>query len=392
MSYFKLFFFITATILFSSCEKNEIFPADKYNCEIEFGDSISSHPKANVYQSILDNNRKLGIIGASLMIKDQYGVWVGSSGKADIASKANVQPCNRFLIASISKVFTAAAIFRFIDKGQLSLDDKLPKWLDKKIIDELENAESTTIRHLLDHTSGIADYQTLQYELDRINKEYNNWRQEDILEYAYNKKATHSLGETYYYSNTNFLLLGIILENVSGLSLEKVYENEVFTPLDLTSAYYRKEIPIPSDVVKGYVDIYGNGQYVESEFLYKDELNTADGGIAINAYDLGMFMEKLLQESFLSATSTEAMTNWFDLPPDWVDEDFGHFQNGLGLEHNKTIYGNSIGHTGGIDGFLSIAQYFPEQDATFVLLVNSGSYENLPILNIYNQVLDEMFN
>lgn len=171
-----------------------------------------------------------------------------------------------------------------------------------------------------------------------------------------------------------------------------VYQDEVFVPLHLKSAYFGKEVPIPSDVVKGYVDIYGNGQYVESEFLYKDELNTADGGIAINAYDLGLFMEKVLQENFLTSNSIEAMTNWFDLPPDWVDDDFGHFQNGLGLEHNKTTYGNSVGHTGGIDGFLSIAQYFPEHDATFVLLVNSGSYENLPRLNIYNQALEAMFN
>jgi len=388
---FSYFVSIILSLGFFSCEMNEIVPKDTYSCEFVNQISFDNHPKAAIYQSILDENRKLGLVGASIMIKDQHGAWAGSSGKADISSNINLQACNRFLIASISKVFTAAAVFRYIDEGMISLDDNISKWLSNDVVSQIENAEDAKIKHLLNHTSGIADYYTLKYELDRINKEYNNWRQEDVLKYAYGKSATHSLGATYYYSNTNFLLLGIILENVSGLSLETVYQNEVFTPLNLASAYFGKEIPIPGDVVKGYVDIYGNGQYVESEFLYKDELNTADGGIVINAYDLGIFFEALMKGQLISNNSLTEMTAWFDLPEGWIDEEFGHFQNGLGIEHNNTDYGFSVGHTGGIDGFLSIAQYFPEHDATFILLVNSGSYENLPRLNIYNQSLKAMF-
>lgn len=386
-----LYSILTLTLLYS-CQKNELFPEERYECEFSFPDSSSIHPKAALYQSILDKNRKLGIVGATLMIKDKDGVWVGASGQADIASQIAVQPCHRFLLASISKSFTAAAVFRYIDKGILSLDDHLSKWLDATVVNKLENAENATIRHLLSHTSGIADYYTLQYELDRINNTDNHWQQEDVLAYAYGKKATHPLGETYFYSNTNFLLLGIILEKAAGQSLPEVYQQEIFNPLNLSSGYFSQEKPIPADLVKGYVDIYGNGQYVESEFLYKDELNTADGGIAMNAYDVGLFFETLMQGPLLSDTSLQAMTAWFDLPPDWVDEDFGHFQNGLGLEHNQTNGRRSVGHTGGIDGFLSIAQYFPAEDATFVLLVNSGSYENAPRLNIYQQCLEVMFD
>jgi len=158
------------------------------------------------------------------------------------------------------------------------------------------------------------------------------------------------------------------------------------------SAYYSNDNIIKDDTVKGYVDLYGNGQYAESTFLYRDELGTADGGIGINAYDLGIFYENLLKGNIISEASLNQMTDWFDLPNDWVDEDFGHFQNGMGLEHNKTPYENSVGHTGGIDGFLSIAQYFPESDKTFILLVNSGSYENLARLNIYNETLRVLFN
>ena len=244
----------------------------------------------------------------------------------------------------------------------------------------------------MNHTSGIPDYYTLQFELDRINREDNGWTQEEVLAYAFGKKATNAIGETYYYSNTNYLLLGMVIEKASGLSLQEAYEQKIFIPAGLSSAYYSTTRPIPPGTVKGYVDIYGNGQYVESEFLYRDELNTADGGIAINAYDLGLFFEKLLKGDIISEQSLAEMTAYEDLPSDWVDEDFGHFQNGLGLEHNRTPYGNSSGHTGGIDGFLTIAQYFPEHDATFILLVNSGSYENQQRLNIYRESLKAIFN
>lgn len=378
-------------VLFSACEQNEIFPESQYDCQFSFQDSSSSHPKAEIFQEILDRNRKKGIVGASMMVKDNEGVWVGASGKADIASDIDVTPCNTFLIASISKPFTASTIFNLIDEGKLTLDDPINKWISKTITDKLENANNATIRHLLNHTSGIADYYTLQFELDRINRKYNNWKQEDILSYAYGKSATNAVGETYFYSNTNFLLLGMIIESASGLSLDEAYQQKIFIPANLPNTSFNINQPIPQGTVKGYVEIYGGGQFVESEFLYKDELRTADGGIATNAYELGLFFEKLLKGEIVSQASLDLMTTYEDLPSDWVDDEFGHFKNGLGLEYNKTPYGNSTGHTGSIDGFLSIAQYFPEHDATFILLVNSKSSDNSHRLNIYQETLKAMF-
>ncbi|PJF37821.1 MAG: D-alanyl-D-alanine carboxypeptidase, partial [Phototrophicales bacterium] len=103
------------------------------------------------------------------MIKDRDGVWIGASGKADISSGVDVLPCNSFLIASISKSITAATIFSLVDDRKLSIDDPVNKWISSSITDKLENANESTIKHLLNHTSGIPDYQTTQYELDRIN-------------------------------------------------------------------------------------------------------------------------------------------------------------------------------------------------------------------------------
>ena len=362
-----------------------------YNCDGFKIPELPEHPKAETYQQILDRNRKFGIVGATLMIKDKYGIWVGASGKADLKENVNIQSSNRFLIASISKVFTASAIYKAQDEGLLSIDDPISKWIKPEIISKIKQADECKISHLLSHTSGIADYYTVQFELDRMNKKDNQWKQEDILAYTYGKSPTNKVGETYYYSNTNFLILGMILEAATGLSLSDVYKEMIFEPLNLKSAYYSDDISIPQGTVQGYADIYGNGQYVESQFLYGDELGTGDGGIAINAYDLGIFFEKLIKGEVISQVSLKQMTNWFDLPEGWKDENLGTIKNGYGIEYNKTPYGYSVGHTGGIDGFLSIAQYFPDEDATFILLTNSANYDGSARLYIFYECLKTMF-
>lgn len=390
-------FLALALLLFSTaCDKNEMLPIDHYTCSFNFEDTSVTHPKSSIYQNILDTNRKNGIVGAVLLVKDKDGLWIGADGKSNIASKTDMKPCNTFLIASISKVFTSAAVYRYIDKGVLSLDDPISKWLDNEVVKNVENAADAQVKHLLAHTSGIPDFYTFQFELDRINKISNAWSKEEALEYIYGVNPTNEVGETYYYSNTNFLLLAMILEHASGLSFEKIYQQEVFSPLGLLSAYYSEEQPIPVGTVKGYVDVYGNDQFIESEFLYKDELGIGgDGGIAINAYDLAIFFEELMKGNLISANSLNRMTDWFDMPADWIVEDdvLGQNENGYGVEKFNTRYDSAVGHTGGIDGFSTIAMHFPDKDMTCILLMNSAGNEtgNESRENILVEVMEQMF-
>ncbi len=379
-------------IFLQACDKNEVLPESYYQCNFSHEDSNSLHPKASIYQTILDENRKDGLVGAVLLVKDRNGLWIGASGKADIASDVVMQPCNTFLIASISKVFTASAIYRYVDKGMVTLDDPINKWLSSTITDKVENANEAKIRHLLSHTSGIRDYYTDKFELDRKNKAWNAWTQEDVITYIYGKKASFEVGQTYGYSNTNYLLLSLILEQASGLSLEQVYQQEIFTPLGLASAYYSESSPIPPGCVKGYDDINREGRVVDSQYLYGDEIGIGgDGGIAINAYDLAIFLEQLMKGELISDTSLGAMTNWFALPEDWQWDMYGQTENGFGLEKFNTDYGYAVGHTGGIDGFSTFAFYFPDTDMSYILLVNTTIASEMPENEIFKNTLKEMF-
>ncbi|MFD1552912.1 hypothetical protein DNU06_07895 [Putridiphycobacter roseus] len=384
-------------ILFSilsllACQKNKVLPIDNYACNFIFNDSSAVHPKASIYQQILDDNIREGLVGAVLLVKDKNGMWIGSGGKADIASNVDMKPCNTFLIASISKVFTAAAIFRYVDKGVLSLDDPISKWLPSEIVERVDNAAEAKIGHLLSHRSGIVDYYTDRFELDRVNKVNNHFTKEQAVTYIYDKKAHFPVGETYRYCNSNFVLLSIILEKASGQPFESVYTNEVFSPLGLYSAYYSESKPIPDGCVKGYYDLYNSGELTESQNLYQDELGIGgDGCIAINAYDLALFFEQLMKGALISPASLNEMTDWFDLPEDWHWETYGQTENGYGIEKFNTQNGVAVGHTGGIDGFNSYAFYYPETDMSYVLLVNNTRAFNTSKDQIFKSVSAVMF-
>ncbi|MBR9920195.1 MAG: serine hydrolase [Bacteroidetes bacterium] len=383
-----LFLLPALIVILSSCDKEEVRPQSNYTCDFVFADSSGQHPNASRYQQILEANLSNGMVGGTMMIKDAYGTWTGAVGMADLTSGAEAVACQPFLIASISKVFTAAAIMSYVEEGKLSLNARIADYLPAEVVEKVANVDQATISHLLTHTSGIPDYYTTALELARINNANNEWTQEDILAYTYGQAASNEVGETYYYCNTNFLLLGMILEKVGGKDQADILQERIFAPLNLESASFCTSTTVPKEVVQGYADIYDNGKITETSMVYLDELGTGDGSIAINAWDLGRFLEGLEQEVLISGESVAQMKEWFDLPEDWVWESLGQTKNGYGLEYFESDYGYAYGHTGGIDGFGSRAFYFPESGYTFVLLSNCVT---APIDEVYLNVLEVMF-
>lgn len=390
LPYSLIALYLFTSLCFFSCQQTEDPTESIYECQTTVPD-LSSHPKAAQYQDILEEQVATGLPGAVILVKDNEGVWQGAAGKASLELNVDLEPCHRMLVASISKVFTGVVIHKLVDEGKLSLSDQMSKWMDAEVIDQLENADQVDISMLLAHTAGLADYYQIAYELDRFNKVDNEWRQEDVLKYCYGKKATHAPGETYAYSNTNYLVLGMIAEAASGESLEELYDRIIFAPLALSSAYYSGfENPIPAGTAAGYGEIYKD-KLVSSEFLYKDELKMADGGIAINAWDLSRFIEAIWKGEILSPESRAAMMDFFELPDDYKGDVLGEDQNGYGIEVFQTSKGLAIGHTGAVDGFLSIMMYFPDTDRTYISLVNAASFNFEAREKMFTETLDLMF-
>lgn len=187
-----------------------------------------------------------------------------------------------------------------------------------------------------------------------------------MLKFVYGKKAYFDVGN-WQYSNVNYILLGMALEKASGLSLKELYEQKIFNPLNLSSAYYGIGTEkIPPGVVRGYSDIYTNNTFVEAITYYEDDLGTGgDGGIAINAQDLGKFLDELMKGNIVSDESLVQMTNWFE---------GGYSTDGMagyGLYYENYEYGPTIGHGGGIIGWEAGMDYFADHDVTIVKLFNT---------------------
>ncbi|MEM8897111.1 MAG: serine hydrolase domain-containing protein [Bacteroidota bacterium] len=358
------------TVSAISCAEEKLAPAGALDCQTS-AFPPNTHPKASEFQALIDKYGAEGIAGQSLMVDGPPGFWLGTSGKADIASDTDMQSCHKLIIASCTKTFTASIIFLLVEEGRLNLTDKLSDYLPNELLEDVANAKEAEIQDILSHRSGIPDFYTPEFELDRLNTFHNNFSQEDMLSYTRGRKAETTIGGEYSYSNTNYLLLGMLLEEVLGKPLAQIYEERLFTPLGLDNSDFVSEVP--DDLVSGYFPYNGNALY-EAERLYGDELGSADGGIVSTAYDIGRFMKMLAEGQVVNSQSLQKMTDWFDIPEEGDEDDETRFtKNGFGLEYYETPEGITYGHTGAVDGFYTLMFYFPEQQTTFIYQINGGT-------------------
>ena len=357
-----------------SCSDTEDLTIGDYNAYEISGDSSLMHPKAMELASLIEEKVRLGFPGLSVSVITPDGHhWAGAAGKADLYNDIDLEPGHQMMVASVSKVFTATCIYLLQEEGLLSLDDKLSDHLSGEYMNKIRNAKKVTIRQLLNHTSGLYDYlNPLKYEFISINNPYNSDSPAKKLELAYNKKPDHEPGKTYAYSNTNYVLLGLLVEKLSGMPLNEFEQLHIFTPLGLHSAYAgTTKKPLPPGVPKGYLSIHANNILMESEFYYHYDLATGDGNIGINMHELSLFMKALHDGEIINAESLTEMKESFDLPEDWQDD--YHLRNGNGLEIFETNYGTAYGHTGAIVGFLTTAWYFPESGVSIMFSTNGVS-------------------
>lgn len=371
----------------SSCMNLEELNSDFYSC-YALPDNAQAHPRADEFQSFVEDKVREGLPGLNMMVRTTDGQsWFGAAGKADLHNDIPLLPCHRMLVASVSKVATASAVFKLVDAGQINIDDRLSDYLSGEYMDNIENAKIVTIEQLLDHTSGLFDYlDPTKWELTSINEPYKSASPAEKLKFAYGKSPDHEPGETYAYSNTNFVLLGLLVEEVSGQTLAAYLTENIFIPLGLNSIFVGdEETHLPGGTPKGYLDIHGNETLIQSEFWYHFDLATGDGGVITTMYDLGIFIEQLLAGNVVSPESLAIMKDGFELPEDW--KGFYHERNGHGFEIYETPYGTAFGHTGAVFGFLTIAWHFPDSGVTIIHSIN-GVSDN--ILDIREQLTDEL--
>jgi D-alanyl-D-alanine carboxypeptidase len=367
---------IAFLILFNACKKDKSHVATTAcTTDYNFVDTSSEHPKATVYQALLNDLINGGVPGATIMIEDSAGLWIGSKGYADIENKTNFQSCHSIKVASITKLFNAVLIYKLIEENKLLLQDKISKYIDADIIKKLKNSEQCTIADLLQHSSGMFDFvfsaPYILYTFNNIEKEKTY---EEILRFAYDKEPAFPYGSKRDYNYTvNYILLAMIINKLEGKDHALVQREKIFNPLQLTHTFYRPQEDIPwSNIARGYFDYRKKGTLQELTSLFTGD-GTGFTGIYSTTNDLRKYINALYREkTIIYQASITAMLQC----PNYDDSiSYGVGCRIYGVPKNGITY-HFYGHPGGEVNYASGAYYCPEKRATVTYLLNYGDAFN----------------
>lgn len=360
----------------TACEALPRSDSQEFECHDDPDDLGESHPRhAELQRGLEDAVARHRLPGAVLLVRDEAGVWSGAAGTADAELGAPMRTCQPTRIASITKLFVAAAALQLVEQGRLALDDSVADLLDPALIADLPNIELASPRQLLAHTSGIPDFVDAKLIIDLFNDPWRFWTQAEAIRLVAGRRALFAPGAGFSYSNTNYMLIGEALGRAGDAPLPGQLEARIFAPLGLRSTRYRPDVNDTTGVARGYFDLFGTGELLDSTQSYGVSTLGADGGIISTAGDLRRFVDALLREaSLVSGASLAEMADFgaTDRDPGWNLPAFDGY--GLGLMRWRSPSGAvGFGHGGDDFGYQSHAYYFAEPDLTFVLLVNGSA-------------------
>jgi len=316
-------------------------------------------------QQIIEAQRtSIDIPGVSAAVVFADGSrWGGTSGKAILPTAVPVDAETPFVVGSITKTFVAATILRLAEEGRLALDDPLSNWLPA-----YPNAQHITLRQLMSHTAGIFNhFEHPDYNRLVFDRPTHDWQPQEILD-TFAGPPYFAPGDGYHYSNTGFVLLGMVIEKLTRGSVGAELTSEFFTPLGLTRTYFQGDGPPPAESAKGYL-LKASGAFREWSDAtgYRPTRSAATvawtaGGVVSSPTDLATWARALYGGSVLMPGSLAQMTD-FDAHP-------GNY--GLGTRR-RTFDGHVMhGHSGSLRGYMAGMWHMVKDKTTIVVLTNRG--------------------
>lgn len=336
--------------------------------ELDLNDDIQSQ-----LETALSEKVTAQVPGATIAITSPLGNWSEAAGVANLENDTLLQPSNRFQIGSITKTFTATTVLKLAEAGKLSLENTLTDWLPQAVTANIPNADEITVRQLLNHTSGIAEYDAilLQQAVTDPTIFLNEWQPEQIVELIDGVEPFFAPGESWQYSNTNYILAGMVIEAASDNNVAAEIRAQILDPLNLENTFFAAEEEIPGGYVSGYLDFDFDG-VLDDVSLANPSWTWTSGAIVSSTQDLTEFARALYAGELLSS---ESLAQMFTL----VDTGRG-YSYGLGMMSFETPdLGTVVGHRGGTLGFNANMWYSSEDDFTYVDLANGRTNEELVV-------------
>lgn len=355
------------------------------SCTTESSSSVLENDKADKIDELISRYAEYGKFNGSVLVAEEgVVVFKKGFGFANMEWDIPNQTDTKFRIASITKQFTAMVIVQLYSEGKLSLDQPISTYLPDY---PKENGDRITIHHLLTHTSGIPEFDEFVYYRDI---ERDRYRPDELISIFAEGELQFTPGERYAYSNPGYVVLGKIIETITGISYEEVLQERIFTPLKMEDSGYDHHYTILKNRASGYAKTYGRGNYVNTNYVDMS-IPYAAGSIYSTVEDLYLWDQALYDSTLLA--------------PEYMDLLFGsyiptrgrHYAYGWFIQEMQVgksdDYVQINSHGGGINGFNTLITRIPSSKSLVVLLNNTERaplYEMTVAINgiLYNKSYD----
>ena len=303
---------------------------------------------------------KTGIPGLLIEISTPEWIWSSAAGNAFVSPNVLATPDMRFIIASVTKSITSTAILKLSEEGKLSLDDTIDHWLPAEIAEKIPNSSRITIRQLLDHTSGIADYnedEIIRTEYPKpdlpVPYQYGMWQ-------GINASPLFEPGSDYEYSNVNYILLTLIIDQAAQTPYEDYITRAILVPAGMNQTFVHRTNSIPGPHMGCPGEEYVDGELPDFSNLYI-QFDRGAGDIVSTPSDMNRFHLLLEDAKIISPESLQEMKTINKM-------DYGLGYAGItNSSMNLTLWG----HTGGYPGSYTMWYYWEEEETALTINMNS---------------------
>ncbi|MCC8358719.1 serine hydrolase domain-containing protein [Salinimicrobium sediminilitoris] len=320
--------------------------------------NIQRLEKVDSLFNILENNEMA--MGSISIFSKGKEVYQRSIGYSELENASEADAATIYRIGSITKTFTAVVIMQLIEEDRLKPDTFLQQFFP-----QIPNSDKITINHLLRHQSGLFNVTD--------DEDFRSWMlkpqsREAMLNRFVKNGILFEPAEKAQYSNTNYLLLSYIAEDVEDKTFAEIVEERIIKKLDLKNTFYGGKINPENNEARSYVKSEDAWQVTPETDM---SVPMGAGGLVSTPKDLNIFFYHLFEGNLVSEISLEAMKNT---------------ENGIGSGIMKLPFNNMevYGHGGGIDGFSSIAVHFPGQKLTAAYTANASDY---PMQNLFQVII-----
>ncbi|MCX5252378.1 beta-lactamase family protein [Streptomyces sp. NBC_00201] len=345
--------------------------------------SSESLPKPDLaaLQGVLRTAVEQGAPGAMARIDDHGSVGWATVGVADRTSGRALGTADRFRIGSVTKTFSAVVLMQLADEGKLELDASVDHYLPGLLPDS-----RITVRQVLGHRSGLYDYTNDMFTktvpgFEAVRTKVFTYRQ--LLDGSLRHARTNAPGAAYAYSNTNFVVAGMLIEKLSGHSVRTEYENRIFKPLKLRDTFYlHPGTKIPGRHAQGYLTPDETGAPLVDATEQTVSWAQSAGAVISSTRDLNTFLSALLGGRLMSSAQLKQMERMVR-----VDSTQAY---GLGLRRRDLSCGVSVyGHTGAVQGYYTYA--FASKDGRRSLTALATTSNNGAVLGTMLGTLESAF-